>query len=143
MKSFFKNENSFVLNIIKVSSGNGLSKLLAFAVMPVLTKIYSPKEFGDLSVFISTLSILGSFITLRYSSATPIERDPKKILNLLAICLFFVFGITLLISIVFLILNIFYSERFDNNFEFFSIFICLSLFFLIFVQPHDLTVWVF
>lgn len=123
-KLLFSKKNTFFSNIINVALGNGFGKLLAIAVMPLLTHLYSPIEFGELSLFISTVSILGVFTTLRYSTAIPLEKDNNNLINLIFLCFVLVVFFGILTSAIFYLINLFYPNKFDN---FFSILICFSI----------------
>ena len=92
--------------------------------MPLLTHLYSPIEFGELSLFISTVSILGVFTTLRYSTAIPLEKDNNNLINLIFLCFVLVVFFGILTSAIFYLINLFYPNKFDN---FFSILICFSI----------------
>jgi O-antigen/teichoic acid export membrane protein len=124
-KVLFLKKNTFLSNIINVAFGNGFGKLLAIAVTPLLTNLYSPIEFGELSLFISITSIIGVFTTLRYSTAIPLEKDNNYLINLIFLCFVLVIILGILTSSIFYLINLFFPNKFNNVF---SILICISIF---------------
>ncbi len=69
-------------------SGAGLlAHGITALAMPLLTRLYSPAEFGLLSVLTSTLGIFGVAACLRYELAIPLPSDQKSADALLALSL--------------------------------------------------------
>ena len=57
------------------------------AATPILTRLYTPSEFGTLAVFIAFLTILLSIVSLRYELAVPLAEDDGAAVNVLAVAL--------------------------------------------------------
>lgn len=100
-------KSNFLKNVLTLVSGTTLAQIITVAVSPILTRLYSPEEFGSLSLYISIVSFLFIFSTLRYELAIIL---PKKRID--ALHLFFgVIGLNLFFStIVFIIIGLCYSE---------------------------------
>ena len=122
---FFLKGNTFFSNIINVAFGNGFGKLLAVAVTPLLTGLYTPSEFGELSLFISIISIIGVFTTLRYSAAIPLEKDNNDVINLIFLCFVLVIIVGILAVAFFCMIYLFSPYQFRRGF---SMLICISIF---------------
>lgn len=71
----FLKKGSFRRNVAVMSSGTAISQVLYLLFYPVLTRIYSPVDFGQYAVFIALLSILTIFATGQYELAIML---PKK-----------------------------------------------------------------
>ncbi len=85
--SFFKRLTQFGVNELKKNnalliSGNGLSQLIPLLVYPLLTRLYSPEDFGTLALIFSIHSILITISTGRYESAIILPKDDKTASNL-------------------------------------------------------------
>ena len=52
----------FNKNVIKVLSGTVLAQALPIAVAPILTRIYSPENFGIFALFYAIVSILALWL---------------------------------------------------------------------------------
>jgi O-antigen/teichoic acid export membrane protein len=68
-------------------SSTVLSQLIVLAASPLLTRLYTPENFGILGVFSALLSILGIVVCLRYELAIPLSEDDAGVVNLLALSL--------------------------------------------------------
>lgn len=55
------------------------------AVLPVLTRLYSPGDFSALAVFAGLASVLSAVAALRYDIAVPLPEDDRDALNLLVL----------------------------------------------------------
>lgn len=98
------NSNLFS-NMAKMLFGTGVARLIGILSIPILTRIYSPTDYGVLAVFTSLVSIIAPLLTLRYIMAVPLPRTDAIALHMLALCgiimllmsglvtlLFFLFG---------------------------------------------------
>lgn len=54
--------------------GTGLARIIGIASIPILTRIYSPEDFGVLALYSSFISILAPILTLRYVQAIPLPK---------------------------------------------------------------------
>ena len=77
------------MNMGILASGSVISKLIGFGAYPIITRIYSPSDFGVYAVYSSAIFILLPFATLRYSIAIPLPKNDILAFNILAM----VFGI--------------------------------------------------
>ena len=96
-----RTEKSIIKNIFKLASGEGIGRIIGFAVAPIITRIYSPSDIGVLAVYSSLLAMITPFATLRYPLAIPICRNEKLAVNLMAACLLILIIGTTLIYIIF------------------------------------------
>lgn len=88
--------NLFFQNIAVVAGGNVTAKLIGIIAAPVITRLYTPEEYGVFSVFISVVGVVGSLATLRYAVTIPIAKEEKLADNILKLC----FSITLALSLL-------------------------------------------
>lgn len=58
--------------------GTALAQLLAVAAMPVLSRLYSPGDFGALAVFMAVSSIVATAVTLRYETSILLPREAEE-----------------------------------------------------------------
>jgi O-antigen/teichoic acid export membrane protein len=86
----------FFRRFATLSVGIVLGQGLIMASSPILTRLYTPAEFGLLAVFVSFSGIIGMMMALRYEFAIPICRDDSEAVNLSGVAVI----VTLVISIV-------------------------------------------
>lgn len=77
----------FARSITVLAGGTGLSQLILAAASPVLTRLYTPDEFGLLGVFAGLLALIGVVSSLRFELAIPLPEDDSEAANLLVLCL--------------------------------------------------------
>ncbi len=87
----FKNQvllSGFVKNLGKMMSGTGFAHLLGIAVLPVLTRLYTPDEMGVFATFVSLFAICYCVASLRYEYATLIPGNNLEANNITALSIF-------------------------------------------------------
>ncbi len=62
-------------NIVILLTGSGFSQLIPFIVLPILSRLYTSDDFGDLSLYVNVVSILVIIATGRFEEAILL---PKK-----------------------------------------------------------------
>ncbi len=78
---------SFVRGASLIAMGTMLAQFVAIAVSPILTRLYSPAEFGSYSVALAILSIIAVMSTLAYEEAIPLPDSDVGAANVLALCI--------------------------------------------------------
>ena len=71
----FKSE--FNKNVFTLIKGTTLAQLIVILASPILTRIYTPEDFGVFALFSSALLILGAVATGKYELALMFPR--KKV----------------------------------------------------------------
>lgn len=89
----------FVRGVAVLAGGAALGQAVVILASPLLTRLYTPEDFGVLAVYISILSILLVVASLCYELSIPIPEDDETAANLLALCLAIVSGMSLLTGI--------------------------------------------
>jgi O-antigen/teichoic acid export membrane protein len=85
--------SSFWRNVGVISVGVVCAQAIAVAAYPIISRIYTPRDFGGFGVFLSTIAILQVASSLCYERAIPLPKNVKPALALLALC-----GVILLVS---------------------------------------------
>ncbi len=67
-------KRSFRKDTAHMASGLVFSQILLAGITPILSRIFSPEDFGTLSVFIAMATILSILISLRYPFAIVVEK---------------------------------------------------------------------
>lgn len=80
-------------------AGSGLGRVVGILAIPLLTRLYTPEDFGVLAVFVGLVTILAPLVTLRYVLALPLPRHDALALNLLALSGMLLLGLTALVAL--------------------------------------------
>jgi lipopolysaccharide exporter len=79
----------FLKNILILSGGTALAQSLNVLLVPVLTRLYKPFDFGQYALFVSFLNVAAVGVSLRYELGIVGVRTERKAAELaLAACLF-------------------------------------------------------
>jgi O-antigen/teichoic acid export membrane protein len=93
-------KNKYFNNIATLFSGSLLASVTPILVAPILTRQYTPEDFGVFAFFIAATDILIVFSTLRLAFAIVIPKSDSKAMDLLAACV----AIALIVSIISLLI---------------------------------------
>ncbi len=102
LKHLFHPDNSSDVfkNMLVLASGTGVAKVIAFLSVLVLTRLYTPHQFGLFSIFMSATLIATPLTTLRYSAALPLPRVEAVAVKLLVANLLLVLIISSIIGLL-------------------------------------------
>jgi O-antigen/teichoic acid export membrane protein len=95
-------EGSFRKDFITLSVGRIVSQAIPLLLTPVLTRLYSPEDFGVYAIFLSLVSVVSLLSNGRYNLAITLPKKLNKAEELLLICFIGVLSVSLLSFLVFL-----------------------------------------
>ncbi len=76
-----------------LAGGTAVGQAILVLGSPVLTRLYTPDDFGLLAVFVSALNIVAAIGSLRYERPIPLPEDDETAANLLGLSLSVVVGV--------------------------------------------------
>ena len=86
-------------DVTVLTLGTGLAQLINIGSAPLLSRLYSPKDFGILAIFLAVVGISSTLVTLRYETAILIPKSKKDSANIVVMSIFLaVVGSILLMS---------------------------------------------
>ena len=95
--------NKFAENVTILVGGTAGSQLIATLAIPILTRLYTPEDFGILAIYISIITIIGVVSALRYEMAIPLPEDEKLAANIVILSIITVIITTVMSAIIFYI----------------------------------------
>jgi len=96
-------KSDFYKNVVTLIGGTGIAQFIPIAISPVLTRIFTPDDFGLLAFYASFVAIIGVIATGRYEMAILIPDTLGKAKNLAAFSFLIVGGVSV-ISLLILLL---------------------------------------
>nr|WP_145956638.1 oligosaccharide flippase family protein [Xenorhabdus budapestensis] len=63
-------------------TGTTVAQAIPIAISPILTRIYTPSDFGVLALFMSIVAIIGGIINARYELAIMLPQNDEDAINL-------------------------------------------------------------
>lgn len=120
---------SYKKNILTLIMGNTFAQAIPIAISPLLTRIYTPEDFGVFGVYIAIIAILASFSNGQYHIAIVLPVSNEKAINLAILSFFITLALTIFL---FLFIYIFYDSliSLSNNSDISTVlfFIPISIF---------------
>src|SRR5476651_1223860 len=89
----------FLKNVSIMLTGSGVGQLVSVLLSPILTRLYSPQQFGILSVYTAILVILVVLASLRYELALTLVASEEEAMNLAAVCFCVLMATTAVIGV--------------------------------------------
>lgn len=76
---------SFLRNVVAVATGAAASQALALLALPLLTRFFSPDQFGTLAFYAGIVGIVSVVSCLRFDNAIPLPRAETAAVHVAAI----------------------------------------------------------
>lgn len=108
MKQKLKNilpKSEFARNVLTLMTGTTIAQAIPIAISPILTRIYTPEDFGVLALFISITYIIGSISNGRYELALMLPEEDEDAINIFILGMLIVFFLSLSLLILVIIFN--------------------------------------
>ncbi|PUE67495.1 lipopolysaccharide biosynthesis protein [Arcobacter lacus] len=100
------NNNDFVKNVLTLMTGTTIAQIIPIAISPILTRIYTPEDFGIFAFYIAIISLLAVFTNGQYDLAIMLPKYEKNAINIVGLSLLIN---TIFSSIIFCIIFIFFD----------------------------------
>lgn len=91
---------SFIRNVMLLTGGTAFAQGLAVLALPLLTRLYSPEDFGLLSVYVAVIGIVTVVSCFRYNIAIPLPEDDVDGIALLVVSLIAATGLSALLTLL-------------------------------------------
>ncbi len=108
MLTKLKPKSEFSRNVLTLMTGTTIAQAIPIAISPILTRIYTPEDFGVLALFVAITSIFGSIANGRYELAIMLPKKDEDAINIVALG----FIITSVISLLLLMLVMLFHDYF-------------------------------
>jgi len=76
----------FFTNVLKLISGTFIAQVIGILLIPILTRLYSPSDFGVFQLFLSISSILVIFSCFSYQLAILLPKEDEDAATIVALC---------------------------------------------------------
>jgi len=85
MIQLLRHKSAFSRNVLTLMTGTTFAQAIPVAISPILTRIYSPDDFGVLAIFIAITAILGVMTNARYELAIMLPEKDEDAINIAAL----------------------------------------------------------
>ncbi|WP_018152841.1 lipopolysaccharide biosynthesis protein [Leeia oryzae] len=99
-----------VRDVMILIFGTAIAQGITIIATPLLSRLYTPSDFGVLAVFLAVVGVSATLITLRYETAVLIPKEDIEAANLVLLCLTLASGSATLLCLLSLFLPITLQE---------------------------------
>jgi len=96
-------------------TGTAIAQAIPIAISPILTRIYTPEDFGIFALYISISGMIAVIATGRYELAIILPKEDCDAMNIVALSIGITFIISFLSLLVIFIFNAQITSLFNNN----------------------------
>lgn len=114
LKTFLPKSN-FTKNVLTLMTGTTIAQAIPVAISPILTRIYTPEDFGVLAVFIAITAIFGSIATGRYELAIVLPEAEKDSLNIAILAVAISWSLSAVLMVLVLVFSETIADSLGNN----------------------------
>lgn len=84
----FKNllKSEFSRNVMTLLTGSAIAQFIPLLLTPILSRLFSPEEFGLFAFYLSIITLFSAIATGRYELAILLPKEDKKAINIVALC---------------------------------------------------------
>lgn len=78
-------KTTFGRNIATLMTGTSIAQAIPIAISPILTRLYTPEEFGIFALYMAIASVVSVLVTGRYELAIVLPKRDAEAVNILAL----------------------------------------------------------
>ena len=113
--NFSLKKNQFLFHVLTLASGTVIAQAIPIIISPILTRIYSPEQFGTFALYMSIAGSIAIISALRYEMSIMLPEKDGDAVNVLSLSLIIVLLISLLTLIGICIIGFFSSDFFGDS----------------------------
>lgn len=98
---FFGAQSEFTKNVMRLAGSSTVAIFITLVSLPIITRIYSPEDFGQFQILLSTVGVLSVITSFRYEMAIVLPKSRAEASAVYTLALIFLVLTTLLIALAF------------------------------------------
>lgn len=108
-------KSEFSRNVLTLMTGTTIAQAIPIAISPILTRIYTPEDFGVFALYMSIASIISVIATGRYEMAIMLPKKDENAINIVALSIIISFFVSFISFLVVFIFNTQITNLLGNN----------------------------
>lgn len=93
-------KNKFTKGVLLITFGTIVGQLIVLLSSPLITRLYTPSDFGGLAVYASFLGVSSTIGSLRYDQAIPLPKSDLVAANTLGLALIISLSVSVLLGLL-------------------------------------------
>ena len=110
-----KPKSEFSRNVLTLMTGTSIAQAIPIAISPILTRIYTPEDFGIFAIYMSIAAIISVIATGRYEMAIMLPAKDEEVNSLVKLILLMLSSVTLVLFLIVFLFNAQITSLFDNK----------------------------
>ena len=125
-------KGDFFKSFTVLLSGTLIAQIIGYAIAPILTRLYTTEEMGELGFYMRLTGFISAIATLRYEAALPLPKKDEHSFLLYRLAYLISMVVLIIMAVVFLFLIV---SGIGNNFDWwFYLFTVLGTSFVIIIN---------
>ena len=125
-------KGDFFKSFTVLLSGTLIAQIIGYAIAPILTRLYTTEEMGELGFYMRLTGFIAAIATLRYEAALPLPKKDEHSFLLYRLAYLISMVVLIIMAVVFLFLIV---SGIGNNFDWwFYLFTVLGTSFVIIIN---------
>ncbi len=125
-------KGDFFKSFTVLLSGTLIAQIIGYAIAPILTRLYTTEEMGELGFYMRLTGFIAAIATLRYEAALPLPKKDEHSFLLYRLAYLISMVVLIIVAVVFLFLIL---SGIGNNFDWwFYLFTVLGTSFVIIIN---------
>jgi len=110
-----KPKSEFSRNVLTLMTGTTIAQAIPIAISPILTRIYTPEDFGVFALFIAIASIFGSIANGRYELAIMLPKKDEDAINIFALGIIITTTLSLFLLLIVVVFHDYFVTILNNE----------------------------
>ncbi len=111
----FSGQSDFKKNLLVLMGGTAIAQLIPIIASPVLSRIFTPIEFGFFANFMAISAFITVYVSGKYELALILPKEDKDAINILSLSLLLAAANTVLLVLFFYIFSTFIADMLNVN----------------------------
>ena len=103
-------QNAFLKNVTMLVGGTAFGQAILTLISPILTRLYTPEQFGVFGTYQALLGVILVLATLHYEYAVPLPDDDDEAMSVVVLA----FGISFVVSGLVLLIFLLFGDQITN-----------------------------
>ncbi|MEA3352465.1 MAG: oligosaccharide flippase family protein [Campylobacterota bacterium] len=102
MLNKLKPRSEFSRNVLTLMTGTTIAQAIPIAISPILTRIYTPEDFGVFALFVAIAAVFSTVVCGRYENAIMLPDNDEDAINIFALGFLIVCSISIFLLFIIL-----------------------------------------
>lgn len=93
--------SQFLISLSVLMSGSVIAQIISILISPVITRLYTPSQFGIYTLVLTAISIFGPVICLKYDMGIVMAKTVRETYSLIKLSIFLSLPLSIIISVIY------------------------------------------